>query len=304
VLEHFSHYLPEDRVMTIAEQARAEALTGSGPLDVTGSPLVSVVMPVYNGERYLRVAVQSLLRQTLQQIEILVINDGSTDHTEQILGELAADPRVRPVHQPHLGIPRARNTGIALAKAKHIAVHDADDLSLPDRLAKQYAFLEQVPEVAAVGSLANVVDETGQFIRSFGGVPTDPAQIVETLPTRNCLVHGSVLMRTSAIEAVGKYREAFALAHDYDLYLRLADHFQLANLAEVLYLYRDHADSASHTHKKVQRAYADIAQELAEERQRTGSDLLQREGYAAFLNAYETRLQEASLPEELVVHAR
>jgi hypothetical protein len=171
---------------------------------------------------------------------------------------------------------------------------------LPDRLAKQYAFLEQFPEVALVGSIANVVNETGQLIRSFGGGVTDPAQIAETLLTRNCLVHGSVMMRRAAVEAVGKYREAFALAHDYDLYLRLADHFQLANLAEVLYLYRDHSDSASHTHKEVQRAYAGIARELAEERRQTGSDLLERDGFAAFLSAYGTRLQEAALPEEMV----
>jgi hypothetical protein len=108
------------------------------------------------------------------------------------------------------------------------------------------------------------------------------------------------MMRKAAVEAVGKYREAFALAHDYDLYLRLADHFQLANLAEILYLYRDHSDSASHTHKKVQSAYAGIARELAEERRQTGSDLLEREGFAAFLSAYGTRLQEAALPEEMV----
>ncbi len=296
VLNHFSHYLPEERVRDIAEQAIGSSLTGLGPLGVTDFPLVSVVMPVYNGERYLRAAVQSLLSQTLQPIEIIIINDGSTDQTEQILDELAADPRVKPVHQPHLGIPHARNSGIALAKAKYIAVHDADDLSVLDRLAKQYAFLEQFPDVALVGSLANVVNETGHLIGRFGGVPTDPQQITETLLTRNCLVHGAVLMRTAAVEAVGRYREAFALAHDYDLWLRMAEHFEMRNLAEVLYLRRSHPESVSHTHRQVQRAYASIAQELAEERRQTGSDLLEREGLTAFLNVYGARLQEAGLP--------
>ena len=304
VLHHFSHSLPEDRVRAIAEQALGRPLTGFGPLDVTDFPLVSVVMPVYNGERYLRAAVQSLLSQTLQPIEIIVINDGSTDQTGQILDELATDPRVKPVHQPHLGIPRARNTGLALAKAKYIAVHDADDLSLPDRLAKQYAFLEQSPDVALVGSLANVVNETGHLIGRFGGVVTDPQQIAETLLTRNCLVHGSVLMRTAAVEAVGRYREAFAFAHDYDLWLRMAEHFEMRTLAEVLYLRRSHPDSVSHTHRQVQGVYASIAQELAQERRQTGSDLLEREGAAAFLNAYGTRLQEAGLPAVSMASSR
>ena len=253
------------------------------------------MLPVYNGERYLRLAVQSLLKQTLKPIEIIIVNDGSTDHTAQILGELAADPRVRPVHQPHLGIPHARNTALARARAQYIAIHDADDLSLPDRLAKQYAFLEQFPEVAVVGSLADAVNETGDIIGRSDGMVVDPQQIVKLLPRHNCLVHGSVMMRKAAVEAVGKYREAFALSHDYDLWLRMAEHFQLRNLAEVLYLRRSHPDSVSYRHSKLQIAYGNIAQELAQERRQTGSDLLEREGSAAFLNAYRTRLQEAGL---------
>ena len=286
--------------LAVGAQAHGGSFTGSGPLDITLFPLVSVVLPVYNGERYLRAAVQSLLRQTLKPIEIIIINDGSTDHTEQILGELATDPRVRPVHQHHLGIPRARNTGMVLAKAKYIAVHDADDLSLPERLAKQYAFLEQFPDVAVVGSLANAVNETGHIIGGSDGMVTDPQQIAEMLPRHNCLVHGSVMMRTSALEAVGKYREAFALTHDYDLWLRMAEHFQIRNLAEVLYLRRSHPDSVSQTHSTLQITYGWIAQELAEERRQTGSDLLEREGFAGFLSAYGTRLQEAGLPEKMV----
>ena len=125
-----------------------------------------------------------------------------------------------------------------------------------DRLAKQYAFLEQFPEVALVGSLANVVNETDHRIGRLGEVVTDPQQIAETLLTRNCLVHGSVLMRTAAVEAVGRYREAFALAHDYDLWLRMAEHFEMRTLAEILYLRRSHPDSVSHTHRQVQRVYA------------------------------------------------
>jgi glycosyltransferase involved in cell wall biosynthesis len=256
-------------------------------------------MPVYNGESYLRMAVRSLLRQTLRQIEIIIVNDGSTDGTEQILDELATDARVRPLQLPRVGIPRARNTGIALARAQYIAVHDADDLSLPDRLAKQYAFLEQSPDVAAVGSFAIAVDETGQFTWRIVGIPTGSAQIGETLSMHNCLIHGTLMMRTSAVEAVGKYREAFAFAHDYDLYLRLAEHFQLTTIPEVLYLYRSHAESVSSTHKNAQRAFARIARELAKERRQTGSDLLEREGVAAFLSAYEMRLQEPTLPEKL-----
>jgi hypothetical protein len=141
--------------------------------------------------------------------------------------------------------------------------------------------------------LANIVNKNGRFIRSHGGTVTGPAQITETLCMRNCIVHGSVMMQISALEAAGNYREVFSFAEDYDLWLRLAEHFQLANLAEVLYLRRLHADAVSKKNVQVQRVQTRIIRELASERRQTGTDILQRAGPAAYFAKYGAELQAA-----------
>jgi GT2 family glycosyltransferase len=115
----------------------------------------------------------------------------------------------------------------------------------------------------------------------------------------NHIVHGSVMMRKSAYEAVGRYRDLFLLADDYDLWFRIAEKYPVGNLVDVLYQYRSHAESASKKQGALLYAYALIAKELARERQRTGSDLLQREGFAAFLHKYEAQLRAAGLPDSI-----
>jgi glycosyltransferase involved in cell wall biosynthesis len=298
VLEHFAGYLPADRIRVIADQAVAEERVRFPRYSIV-SPRVSVVMPVHNGERYVRPAVQSLLRQTLQHIEIIVVDDGSTDRTAEILNELAAvDPRLRIIYQHHGGEPQARNRGIAEARAAYVAAHDADDISLPGRLARQYAFLEQNPDVGVVGSFAHAIDDTGTVTDLIGG-PVTYADIELWLPRTNCLVHGSVMMRRSALEAVGTYRGAFVSACDYDLWLRMAEHVEVANISEALYLYRWHDASGSKSMTELQVTFARIAQELALERRRSGSDLLMRGGDAAFMHVYGTQLLAAGLAEAL-----
>ncbi len=307
-LEHFAQYLPQEHVLLIAQEALGGAWTDcslafDGQTCMYASPqsdvpMVSVVLPVYNGARYLRAAVQSLLQQTLQQIEVIIVNDGSSDRTAQIMHELAADPRVRLVHQPHMGGAQARNRGIALARAQYIAAQDADDVSMPERLAKQYAFLEQHPEVGLVGAMAKVINEAGEIIGAFGGIVTESSQIHAQLLKANCFIHGTVMMRKSAVEAVGKYREILTVTEDYDLWLRMDEHVPLANIGEVLYLYRVHPETTSKKSGILQSIQAGIVLELAHERLQTGSDLLMRGGAAAFMDTYGRRLQPALAPEQ------
>jgi glycosyltransferase involved in cell wall biosynthesis len=341
VIEHFSEHLSPDRVMAVTKQVLGKPWTGRSnngkqtvsakkaqapsPTDspetvrvVTVSrhhdsansvqssggekaPLVSVVLPVYNGARYLRAAVESLLGQSLQNIEIIIINDGSTDQTQEIINELMRDPRVRTEYQSNRGMAQARNRGIALARARYIAAHDDDDISLPDRLQKQYTFLEQAPDCGMIGAYMELIDEAGRVFRS-PGVQTDPhtLKVVMVEPARllerNHFVHGSVMMRKSACEAAGNYRDEFLLADDYDLWLRIAEKYPVGNLADVLYQYRDHPESISKKNVQLLQVYTQIAIGLARERQESGSDLLMREGTSAFWDKYGAQLKAGSLP--------
>lgn len=203
-----------------------------------------------------------------------------------------------------MGMAHARNTGIALARAKYIVTHDTDDISLPDRLKKQYIFLAQSPDYGMIGTYMELIDETGEVFKSpETSTDSDILRVVMVEPMRllerNHFVHGSVMMRKSAYEAVGKYRDVFLLADDYDLWLRIAEKYPVGNLAEVLFQYRSHAESTSKKQGPLLHTYAVIAKELARKRQRMGSDLLQREGSSAFWRKYGTQLRAAGLPESI-----
>jgi glycosyltransferase involved in cell wall biosynthesis len=215
-------------------------------------PLVSVVMPAYNAERYVALAVEGLLRQTLRDFELLVIDDGSTDGTAAILDRFAArDSRIAVIHQPaNQGYARALNLGLARARGRFIARHDADDVSLPERLARQAQFLEAHPEVGLAASRVQVVDEAGRALAVdpyAGGL--DNAALQRELLDHNPLCHGSVMLRRACLAQTGPYDESVELTEDYDLWLRLAEITQLAKLPEVLYQYRHHGASVSHTRR-------------------------------------------------------
>ena len=205
---------------------------------------VSVVMPAFNAEAYLAEAIESVLRQTMGDLEIVVVDDGSIDNSRAIVERFReADPRVRlVVHERNLGISAALNRGWQAARSPLIARLDADDAALPDRLERQSAFLDAHPSVAVVGGAAHVVDGAGKRISTMR-FPTESAVIHATLRRHNCLAHPTVMLRRSVLEDVGGYR--FDHSEDYDLWLRLAERFDLANLAEPLILYRVHGSQLS-----------------------------------------------------------
>jgi len=208
-------------------------------------PSLSVIMPVYNAEPYLGAALASVLGQSFSDFELVAVNDGSTDGSEQLLADRARDdPRVRVLHQPNAGVVAAVNVGLRHCRGEFVGRADADDVSLPDRFARQIEFLDRHRDVAVVGGSVQVIDGQGRASGAPVTYPCDPARVRERLWAGDCcLAQPSVMIRRSALEAVGYYRPALRQAEDYDLWLRMSDRFALSNLSEVLVQYRVHGES-------------------------------------------------------------
>jgi hypothetical protein len=200
---------------------------------------VSVVIPVFNCHRFVAEAVESILAQSLRDLELIVVDDGSTDGSGDIVaGLLHDDPRGRLlVNERNLGLSRTLNRGWQAARAPYIARLDADDVALPDRLSRQVSFLDAHPRVAAVGGSLIRIDESGA-VGATVTFPTRNRGIRATLRRRSCIAHPAAVIRRSALENVGGYR--LDEAEDFDLWLRLSDEWELANLREPVVLYREH----------------------------------------------------------------
>jgi GT2 family glycosyltransferase len=206
---------------------------------------VSVIMPAYNAERWLEEAVESICRQTEPNFELLVIDDGSTDRTPEILTQVAhQDSRVRVFHRPHLGLCAALNFGMSAAQAPLIARLDADDIAHAERLGRQADFLDRHPDVGVVGSWAREIDEDGHPLGERRP-PSEPNEIDTALQRGNPMIHSAIMARAELVRRVGGYRPAFEAAEDYDLWLRLAEETRLANLCEILIDYRVHPQAVT-----------------------------------------------------------
>jgi glycosyltransferase involved in cell wall biosynthesis len=205
-------------------------------------PRISVVLPIFNSERYLSEAVDSILAQTFEDFELLLFDDGSTDGSSKIAQEAAArDTRVILVRGDHRGYVSWLNTGVEMAKAEFIARMDADDIASHDRFERQVEFLEKHPECCVVGTRAIRIDPDGSPISPWR-VPEDHVEIdgrhIQGRP--GAIIHPSVMMRKRALSGVGGYRAQYEPAEDYDLFLRLAEVGRVANLGEPLLRYRIH----------------------------------------------------------------
>jgi hypothetical protein len=211
-------------------------------------PAVSVLMPVINGARYLRAALRSIQRQTLQDFEFIIVDGGSTDGTLRILERAATrDPRLRIVHRPHSNLADALNAGLALTRAPLVARMDADDIAHPDRLAQQAAFLDREVEFLGCGTAVSLIDRHGAVV-DMVSPPSDAQEIDETLMRgrSTVLFHSSLMVRRRALEEVGGYRRFAQANEDLDLYLRLSELGPLTNLAHHLLQCRVHRHSAQH----------------------------------------------------------
>jgi glycosyltransferase involved in cell wall biosynthesis len=209
-----------------------------------GNPLVSVIMSVYNGERFLRESIDSILNQTYKNFEFIIINDGSTDRTSEILNSYY-DERIKVINQSNQGLTKSLNKGIKLSKGTFLARQDADDISLPERLKEQVEFLESHPEIALVGTFAMFIDILGKDVKMCREVPTDSDTIKRDLLESNCFYHGSVMLRKSIIDADLIYDESLQFYQDYDLWLRISEKFNVSNIPKILYKVRRHPKGVS-----------------------------------------------------------
>jgi hypothetical protein len=210
------------------------------------SSTVSVVMSVFNGQAFLSEAIESILGQTLRDFEFLVVDDGSTDKTAEILARYAGrDGRMRIVHHENKGRAASLNVGIRLAMGHYIARMDADDIALPSRFQVQVDFMERHPEVGLLGGAAELINTQGQVL----GIVRPPLEDSEIrslmLCGNNPMFHPAVVMRKEVALASGGYRKPLLDADDYDLWLRMSERSRLANLGKPILQYRIHSDQAS-----------------------------------------------------------
>jgi glycosyltransferase involved in cell wall biosynthesis len=217
-------------------------------------PAATVLMPLFNGKTYLTQAVESILGQTFGDFELLVIDDGSTDDGPNIVKGYR-DPRIRLLaNDTNLGIAATLNRGIGLARGKYVARMDCDDISLPHRLEKQFAFMEAHPDVGVCGSRVRRIGAK----KGIWKVKARDEAIKSRLLFENAMAHPSVMIRKSVlVENNLRYDPALRCSQDYAFWVDLSRHSRLANLEQVLVLYRVHASQISEAKKAEQRCAAD-----------------------------------------------
>ncbi len=232
------------------------------------APVISVIMPVYNADRYVAKAVESILAQTFTDFEFLIIDDGSSDRSRSILQHYAArDPRIRLISRPNTGYVVALNEMLAKATGKYIARMDADDIALPERFAKQVAFLEANPEFVCVGGAYQVIDDCDRLLLHHLSMPTEDEENQRlSLGGHTTICHPCAMFRRAAIAQVGDYDPDLMPTEDLDLWLRLGEVGKLANLDEPVLKYRFHNGSVSEQKQMLQQQKAKAACERAWQR--------------------------------------
>src|SRR2546423_5040139 len=203
--------------------------------------LLSVVMPVYNVQRFLNEAIASILDQTFRDFEFIILDDGSTDDSAKILRDWQRrDSRISIFTSPcNSGLPISSNLVVAKTKTPLVARMDGDDLSHPDRLRRQLEILQSHPEVMAVGTLFDGIDAHGESIR-----PRDRWRILRKsryIP----FAHGSAMFRRAAFDEIGGYREEFVAGEDQDFFFRMSKLGRVVTLPDVLYHFRYHSMNAT-----------------------------------------------------------
>lgn len=235
-------------------------------------------MPVFNTERYLLKALQSVREQSFSSFELVVIDDGSSDGSTRILEQFAAqERRMRLIRRENRGLIATRNELLAASRAPLLAWMDSDDMSLPERLAQQVKAFEADPQLACLGTSAQCIDPEGHFLK-IERWPTDAAQILIEQQTGGAMRFPTTMMRRDLALRVGGFREPFKIGEDYDFLLRLSRHGKMSNLADVLYLYRQHVASVCATLGPHWPVYRDRILELAREREERGRDRLEEGG--------------------------
>ena len=224
-------------------------------------------MPVFNAEKFVARATESVLAQTLTDFEFLIIDDGSTDSSLSILKRYAeSDRRIRLISRPNRGLIDTLNEMISLSSGEFLARMDADDLCHPERFAQQADFLHRNKEVAVVGSRGLHIDQDGDPLQEFLDRLSHEQITSALMMTSLGIIHPAAMMRRAQVLELGGYRAEFKYAEDLDLWLRLGEKYRLQNLGEVLISYRVHSDSVSHTYRRAQSEAAWLAVDEARSR--------------------------------------
>ncbi len=206
-------------------------------------PRVTVLMPVHNGEKYLREAIESILMQSYSDFEFLIINDGSTDKSVEIIKSFS-DKRIRlENNEINIGQANSLNKGIGLARGEYIVRMDADDISLPDRIKKQVEFMDKNPEIGISGTWVKFI---GDIEEEIWRPPTNSDTTMYSILFYSAIVHPSSIFRKKSLELNNLYyRPEYESSEDYDLWARASMHFPISNLGEVLLFYRIHEKQVS-----------------------------------------------------------
>jgi glycosyltransferase involved in cell wall biosynthesis len=202
------------------------------------TPKVSVILPVFNGEKYIREAIESILTQSFYDFELIILNDGSTDHSDEIISSFSDSRIVFIRSHQNIGLIATLNQGIQAARGTYLARMDADDISLPHRLQAQVDFLDMHPEIGVVGGGYLPIDSDGLPVSAPKFWPEYPVTTKWLLLVCNPVCHPSTMIRSDLIRQVGGYQIGFSHAEDYELWTRLALHTGICSIQDTLLLYR------------------------------------------------------------------
>lgn len=207
-------------------------------------PMVTVLMSVYNGEKFLEEAIESILNQTFSDFEFLIINDGSTDNSVKII-ESFEDSRIMLINnEKNLKLIASLNKGVSLAKGKYIARMDCDDISMPDRLEKEVKFLESNQEYGLVGTWYTVID--GEGVEKYNRSYPSNNELIKLFLSLNCpLAHGSIMGKTELFKQNAYGSKEHYAVEDYELWVRMAKTTKIHNIPEYLFKYRIYGESFS-----------------------------------------------------------
>lgn len=211
---------------------------------VSTNPLVTVFMAAFNNGEYLKLAIDSILRQTYTHFELIIVNDGSADNSDEIITTYHDERIIYIRNETNLGIVRSRNLGLNRMKGQYLAVLDSDDVALPDRLEKQVAFMEDNPDYGLCGTYFSVINANGEIIKTIN-FPQDNIDILAYLHLGNCFCHSSVMVRSSLIKK-HRYSSDNILGEDYHLFLDLLGETKFSNLPFIGCYYRVHKKNVSY----------------------------------------------------------
>jgi glycosyltransferase involved in cell wall biosynthesis len=218
-------------------------------------PLVSVLMPVYNDGSYLDDAINSVLNQSYTNFELIIVNDGSTDNTEEIINKYKNEKVQYFVNPSNIKLIKTLNKGVDLCTGKYIARMDADDICLPNRIEKQVDFLEKNTEYVLVGGQCVKINDQGERLKGTSNLSCCHDEILADLLFKSCpIVHPLVMIRRNILQEFSPvFDEEYLHAEDYDLWFRLAEKGKLANLTSVLLQYRVHSNQVTSQYNKANR---------------------------------------------------